>query len=111
MQKPFLNTVLPLSFETKAVTQLCFEAIDRENSEIAILLLQRGADIFARNKEGESPLSLSLRKGVSVLSWFLDSSNMNSQNNEGNTPLHMAVGLEAHADVFSLSPGKRSRNR
>lgn len=89
-----------LEFRNKSGNTALLEAIDRENSEIAILLLQRGADIFARNRVGESPLSLSLRKGVSVLSWFLDSSNMNAQNNEGNTPLHLAVGLEVNADVF-----------
>ena len=89
-----------LEFRNKSGNTALLEAIDRENSEIAILLLQRGADIFARNKEGDSPLSLSLKKGVSVLSWFLDSSNINAQNNEGNTPLHMAVSLEANADVF-----------
>ena len=89
-----------LEFRNKSGNTALFEAIDRENSEIAILLLQRGSDIFARNREGESPLSLSLRKGVSVLSWFLDSSNINAQNDEGNTPLHLAVGLEVNADVF-----------
>ncbi|MDC7235830.1 MAG: ankyrin repeat domain-containing protein [Spirochaetales bacterium] len=76
------------------------EAVDRGNSEVAILLLQRGADIFARNNLSETPISMSLTRGVPTLSWFMDSSNINAQDNEGNTSLHMAVLMGVNADVY-----------
>ncbi|MDA3957517.1 ankyrin repeat domain-containing protein [Oceanispirochaeta sp.] len=76
------------------------EAVDRGNSEIAILLLQRGSDIFARNKQNQTPISLSLTKGVTTLSWFMDKTNINAKDNEGNTPLHLAVMMQASPDVF-----------
>ena len=75
------------------------EAVEKENSEIAMLLLEKDADIFARNKQGISPLSQAIRKGVTLLSWFLTSESINSQDNEGNSPLHMAVQQEAPLDV------------
>ncbi|MDC7238910.1 MAG: ankyrin repeat domain-containing protein, partial [Spirochaetales bacterium] len=76
------------------------EAVDRGNAQIALLLLNRGADIFARNNKGDTPISMSLRRGVTTLSWFMTPKNINAQDNEGNSALHMAVLMTASDDVI-----------
>lgn len=95
-----LNYGAVLESRNKNGNTALMEAVDRGNSEIAILLLQKGADIFARNNKSETPISMSLVRGVTTLSWFMDSSNINAQDNEGNTSLHMAVLMEVNADVY-----------
>jgi len=60
------------------------------------LLLSRGADIFAVNADGESPLSLSFpprgRDASELRRWMLTPQTLSSRDGLGNTPLHYVAG-------------------
>jgi len=68
----------------------------RQNRETAgVLLLERGADIFAVNANGESPLSLTFPSSESRTSdlrrWMLTSKTLSDKDGLGNTALHYAA--------------------
>jgi len=65
----------------------------RQNEEDAgILLLSRGADIFAANARGESPLYLTFpspeRRNSTLRQWMLTSQTLSTHDGLGNTALH-----------------------
>ncbi|QQO08548.1 ankyrin repeat domain-containing protein [Breznakiella homolactica] len=66
-------------------------AIVLNEAEIGELLISRGADIFAVNTEGHSPLYLGLTGGDPVRSWMLNPTVIAARDGLGNGPLHYAA--------------------
>jgi ankyrin repeat protein len=61
----------------------------RENQwETGALLLARGADVFAPNARGESPLFLSFPPGDNPRSWVFTQGTLRARDGLGNTALH-----------------------
>ena len=63
-------------------------AVDMDNREIGELLITRGADIFAVNANGQSPLYLALYNPNNIKQWMLNSSTYDSRDGLGNGILH-----------------------
>ncbi len=82
------------------------QAVDMDNGEMVDLLLDWKADIFARNKIGDTPLGLAIEVGPVVLDHILKEGTINSINNEGNTPLHYALEAEAPDAVIEIILGE-----
>lgn len=66
-------------------------AVDQDEREIGELLITRGADIFAVNSRGESPLYLALKNPGSIRQWMLNSSTYEARDGLGNGILHYAA--------------------
>ena len=82
-----VNMKIPYEF-----TLLHF-AIHYNHIEIAKLLLERGADVRAKNNRGETPLHWA--KNVETAKLLLDrGADVNAKNNMGDTPLHLAKNVE-----------------
>ena len=60
--------------------------------EVARMLIERGADVAAQNKDGETPLHLVSRNGEEEVARMLieRGADVAAQNKDGETPLHMA---------------------
>ena len=67
-------------------------AVRRNDQEAGTLLLNRGADIFAANERGESPLFLTFpawgRSHLELVRWMLNSHTLTARDGVGNTALH-----------------------
>jgi ankyrin repeat protein len=63
-----------------------------ENVEVVRMLIERGADVSAQNKEGGTPLHQASQNGsVGVVRMLLErSTNIAARNKDGETPLHLA---------------------
>jgi uncharacterized protein len=69
-------------------------------------LVASGADIFSRNGEGDSPLTMAIEMGTDALSWIVSSENSSVTDTLGNTPLHTAAsGGSLEAVTYLLSVG------
>lgn len=68
-------------------TALFFAAL-QNRKDVGELLLSHGADIFAPNKQNNSPLRVAFTKGEEVLGWLINAKNINSCDKNQNTPLH-----------------------
>jgi len=66
-------------------------AMRNRDYESAKMFIDHNANIFALNKDGDSPLSLASKESEEVLNWFINSQNLNSTDNQGNTALHIAA--------------------
>jgi ankyrin repeat protein len=66
-------------------------AIRRNAGENGRILLARGADIFAVNVQGQSPLYLGLSSGRTVREWVLSSQVIAAKDGLGNGALHYAA--------------------
>ena len=66
-------------------------AVELDEREIGELLITRGADIFAVNAKGESPLYLALKSFNSIKQWMLNSSTYDARDGLGNGILHYAT--------------------
>ncbi|MCL2601900.1 MAG: ankyrin repeat domain-containing protein, partial [Treponema sp.] len=70
-------------------------AVRLNNQEAGEVLLQRGADIFAVNSNGETPLSLTFppagRPATDLRRWMLSPQTLNARDGFGNTVLHYAA--------------------
>jgi ankyrin repeat protein len=78
-----------------------FIAMERENKELALYLLEHHADIMRVNRNNESPLSLALQQGMRTLTWFMDFVDIAATDKTGNTMLHVAAAVGAPADSVS----------
>jgi ankyrin repeat protein len=67
-------------------------AVRKNEEEAGLLLLSRGADIFAVNARGESPLYLTFpspeRKNSTIRQWMLNQLTLSAHDGMGNTALH-----------------------
>ena len=66
-------------------------AASKNMETIGKLLLQKGADIFATNKDSDSPLKLALKEGGKLQDWLITSKTIVSTDGSGNTVLHYAA--------------------
>ena len=67
-------------------------AVRQNEEEAGVLLLNRGADIFASNADGESPLFLTFpppgRSSSELREWMLNSQTLSARDGLGDTALH-----------------------
>ncbi|MDR1147342.1 MAG: ankyrin repeat domain-containing protein, partial [Spirochaetaceae bacterium] len=66
-------------------------AVRRNNSAVGTLLVTRGADVFAQNAKGESPVYLTFYSPDSVREWMLTPTVLAARDGLGNTILHYAT--------------------
>jgi len=59
------------------------------------LLLNNSPDLFAENARRETPIELAFQQGVPTLELLVRRNNVNSQNNQGNNVLHLAIMRDA----------------
>jgi len=77
------------------------------------LLVVGGADVFARDRDGNSPLSLAMAAGQEALGAVVTASNVNARDLLGNRPLHYAAqtGNAAAAEfLLNLGADRGARN-
>lgn len=76
-------------------------------------LLAAGADPFAENAQGLTPSVLALKGSPDIWKAFFTAKNVNAQNNQGNTALHLGVqsGVSVAAAQFLVSLGADVRTR
>lgn len=76
-------------------------AIEQEHSEQVDFFAKNGADIFAEDKEGNSPLSKALsRPTPEMLKTLVKAENINAKDSGGNTALHIAIQKDAPAEYI-----------
>ncbi|MDR0403047.1 MAG: ankyrin repeat domain-containing protein [Treponema sp.] len=66
-------------------------AVINNDEDSGNLLIARGADIFAPNSAGESPLYLAFHSSGSVREWMLNEKTLEARDGLGNTALHYAA--------------------
>ena len=66
-------------------------SIQYEDYESSKMFIDKGSNIFALNKDGISPLEIASEKEEDILNWFINSQNINSTDNQGNSALHIAA--------------------
>lgn len=76
------------------------EAVRNKNEQICGLLALKGADIYAQNRYGDTPLSIAFKAGSEVVGWFVTGPMVFDRDNEGNTPLHTAIAMNASSEVI-----------
>jgi ankyrin repeat protein len=69
------------------------------NEPSGTLLISRGADIFAANSKGESPLYLAFHSPGNVREWMLTPTTLEARDGLGNTALHYAAQWKLAAHV------------
>jgi ankyrin repeat protein len=76
---------------------------------IARLLVERGANLYARDKDDSTPLHLACHipaKGLNLVRFFLDhGANVNAEDKQGRTPLHRVLESRqySHKENFSVA--------
>lgn len=68
----------------------------------AVSLIKNGADLFAKDVSGQTPFDLVIKSGVATASVIMIPKVMNIQDNQGNTPLHLAVMASADLNFVEL---------
>ena len=90
-------------------------AIRNRNLDSAERLLAAGANIFARNRNGESPLTIALAIGGRTLRRILSGGRVNGVDDDGNTPLHVAIsrgyGEQTATLLVELGADPNARNQ
>lgn len=71
-----------------------YAAIRLQKPDISNSLLARGAYIHSRNAKGDTPLRLALRSGLPATETLLTKDRLNETDDEGSTPLHIAVSSD-----------------
>lgn len=90
-------------------------AVTNETPGLIEILLNNGVDVFGENANGETPLMIALQRGIGASQQVINSKNINVQNNQGNSILHIAV-LSARDNptlefILSLKPDINGRNK
>jgi ankyrin repeat protein len=67
-------------------------AVRQNEAEAGKLLISRGADIFAPNARGESPIYLTFYSNGGLREWMINPSTLSARDGLGNTILHYAAG-------------------
>jgi len=85
------------------------------NQGVADLLLGAGADLFAENASGVTPVVVALKGTPENWKVFFTSRNVNNQNNQGQSALHLAatggVSQQAIQYLISLGADLQIRNK
>lgn len=76
-------------------------AVNTARMDIATALLSKGASIHAKNAKGITPLRAALRKGAVEAGTLLTKDRINETDNDGATPLHIAVQEKAQSAVIA----------
>ena len=97
-----------VSESLRGITPLFYHIMEKSSPEIIFLLIEKGADINAKNNKGETALFYAQNPEIikTLIEKGLD---INAQNNEGNTPLHTVIqkagGLNQYVVKFLLESG------
>jgi len=79
-------------------------ALDKGHLDVALLLLQNGANAWSRGIEGQTPLHIASDRGyVDIVNWLIDKgADLNAENDGQETPLHLASksGREEVANIL-----------
>jgi hypothetical protein len=73
---------------------------DADSSRI---LVSAGADIMARDGEGDSPLTVAIKRYIPVLKVILTQTNVNRADPEGKTPFRVIVESKPSAEILDLA--------
>ncbi|TCW61989.1 ankyrin repeat domain-containing protein [Treponema sp. J25] len=84
---------------TKGQTPLHM-AVIKEAERYVPLCLEKQADLFATDIEGESPLSLAFKMNSRLIPLLITPQTVQLTDNMGNSPLHLAVSLNAPLTVI-----------
>jgi uncharacterized protein len=88
-------------------------ALRAGNRDLAARLAKAGADVFARDKDGETPASLAMASGADTLKALVTASGIASKDKLGNGWLHysaMTVNAEAAAWLIAAGADKSAKN-
>ncbi|MDR2403116.1 MAG: ankyrin repeat domain-containing protein [Spirochaetaceae bacterium] len=77
-------------------------AVAQERSDLTGLLLHRGASIHAKNTRGESPFQIALATSPRMVSTLLTPEWIVRSDDEGHSPLHIAIRSEAPAYLIGI---------
>jgi ankyrin repeat protein len=90
----------------KPVLEVDDGGIEWVHGNLAEFLIEKGADVNARNESGDTPLHKAASCGHGYLIEVLlsNGANMDAKNGDGNTPLHLAIEHE-QSQVVELLHG------
>lgn len=87
------------------------EAMEDNNEELISSLIRDGGDIHGLNAKGDSPLILALTFGPIILDRVLIDLSINQQDNQGNSPLHIALSETGDWRIWNLLISKGANLR
>lgn len=77
-------------------------AIASGRIKVASFFIDSGSDIFAKDASGQSPFDLALDGGAAVMEALTTPALARKQDNNGNTPLHLAVAAGVDAVIIKI---------
>ncbi len=82
-------------------------AVSRRNPELAKYLVQKGANVNARNKVGRTPLMFAASQAIEICQYLLDhGADMEATDDDLLTPVHYALGYEDKGCTSGTYSGK-----
>lgn len=88
-----------------AQTPLHFASVCSSNPEVIVAIVNAGADVNAKDKNGWTPLhwAILINPNSEVITALLNAgADVNAKNNEGSTPLHLAANHSSDPEVTTL---------
>jgi len=73
-----------------------------ERTDVAILLLEWGASIHAKNARGRTPLQIAFASSPRLVRTFLTKDRLMSSDDNGSSPMHIAVQERASVSVIKI---------